>query len=216
MVQTRAVHVFIDDSGDGGFKVGQGSTSHLVMAACVFRDPKQIELLADAVRACSSKNRVDSEFKYAKTKDRIRSCFFDCTAHIQYDVRAIIMTEEWIWSPRYRSSPSKFKSFTIGQLLSHGFGQIHDAKVFIDGQDTKAFGISDAEHVAGIANRPSPGTIAQVRFVDSKANVGIQLADMVAGAINRGVRTHSKPDTRHLDRIRSRTFQPRGSYWFFK
>ena len=34
----------IDDSGDGGFKVGEGSTSHLIMAACVFRDPRQIEV----------------------------------------------------------------------------------------------------------------------------------------------------------------------------
>lgn len=210
------MHVFIDDSGDGGFKVGQGSTSHLVMAACVFRDPKQIERLSEAVGRCAARNRVTGEFKYAKTKDRIRGCFFDCTADVEYDIRAIIMTKEWIWSPRYRSSPSRFKSFAIGQLLSHGFGQIHDAKVFIDGQDTKAFGIPDAEHVAGIANRAAPGTISTVRFVDSRANVGIQLADMVAGAINRGVRTHAQSDPRHLDVIRHRTYQPRGSYWFFK
>lgn len=208
--------MFIDDSGDGGFKVGRGSTSHLIMAACVFRDPKQIEALSEAVHTCAQRNRVGDEFKYAKTKDRIRGCFFDCTAHVDFDVRAIIMTKEWIWSPNYRSNPSKFKSFAIAQLLSHGFGQISDAKVFIDGQDTKAFGISDAEHVASIANRSSPGTISSVRFVDSRRNVGIQLADMIAGAINRGVRTHAPADTRHLDRFRHRTYQPRGSYWFFK
>lgn len=210
------MHIFIDDSGDGGFKVGQGSTSHLVMAACVFRNPKEIERLSMAMQACATKNRVGAEFKYAKTKDRIRDCFFDCTKDIDFSVRAIIMTKELIWSPRYRTSPSKFKSFTISQLLSHGFGQIQDGKVVIDGQDTKAFGIPDAEHVARMANSQNPGTISSVKFADSRASVGIQLADMCAGAINRGVRTHAKPDSRHLQLVRPRTYQPEGTYWFFK
>lgn len=65
--------VYIDDSGDGGLKFETGSTSHLVMAACIFREPLEIAKLARRIHECSDKNRHASEFKYSKTKDRGRN-----------------------------------------------------------------------------------------------------------------------------------------------
>ncbi|WP_188672577.1 DUF3800 domain-containing protein [Subtercola lobariae] len=40
---------FIDDSGDPGFKVAQGSSPFLVMAACVFTDNLEIERTAASI-----------------------------------------------------------------------------------------------------------------------------------------------------------------------
>jgi hypothetical protein len=186
------------------------------MAACVFRDPKQIEALSEAAHRCRTMNHINAEFKYAKTKDRVKDCFFACTSHVDYKVRTIVIQKDRIYSTKLRSSPSALKSFAISQLLSHGFGYIQDAKVVIDGQDTKAFGISDTQYVARMANSAASGTIRKVEFADSRQNVGIQLADMVAGAINRGVRTHKPADDRHLRLVHPRTYQPHGTFWMFK
>lgn len=210
------MHIFIDDSGDGGFKFDSGSSSHLVMAACVFQDPSEIEHLKDCMGKCAEKNRLSTEFKYSKTKERIKDCFFDCTAHVQYNIRCIYIDKSRIYATKYRTNPSALKSFAIYQLLSHGFGNIKDAKVIIDGQDTKAFGIDDHAYLMDMANRAHPGTVRKVSWADSKQNVGIQLADMVAGAVHRGVRTHKKPDSKHLQLIRPRTYQPHGTFWDFK
>jgi hypothetical protein len=101
-------------------------------------------------------------------------------------------------------------------LLTKNFGQIHNAKVFIDGQDTKAFDMGDSEYLVKMVNGQSPGTISQVKHVDSKTSRPIQLADMVAGAILRAVRTDQPSTPKHLDTFRQRTYQPEGSYWYFK
>lgn len=210
------MHIFIDDSGDGGFKFGSGSSSHLIMAACVFRDPLEIERLSASMKNCAALNGIRTEFKYAKTKERAKDCFFDCTADIRYHIRAICIDKSKIYSGKLRGSPSALKSYAIRQLLSKGFGTIYNAKVVIDGQDTKAFGIDDHAYLMDMANRGRPGTLAKVAWADSKQNVGIQLADMVAGAINRGVRTHKPSDPRHLQLLRPRTYQPNGTLWHFK
>lgn len=210
------MHVYLDDSGCGGFKFGQGSTSHLVMAACVFREPAHIADFAQRAVECAAHNRLNSEFKYSSTKDRVKDCFFGCIAPSSFDVRAIIIDKRLIYSDHLRKSPAALKSYAIRMLLTKNFGQITNAKIFIDGQDTKAFGMEDSAYLMRMVNREAPGTIAQVKHVDSKSSRPVQLADMVAGAINRAVRTHKPSSPLHLNTFRSRTYQPRGTYWHFR
>ncbi|MCH9732714.1 MAG: DUF3800 domain-containing protein [Actinomycetia bacterium] len=207
--------MFIDDSGCGGFKFGLGSSSHLVMAACVFREPEQIECLAMNIDECRRTARHSREFKYSATSRRVKDSFFGSIASVQFDIRAIVIEKARITSPKLRSSPSALKSFAIRMLLTKNFGQIQGAKIIIDGQDTGAFHISDESYLLKMVNRESPGTISSVKFDDSRKNIGLQLADMIAGAIQCGVRTHKKADDTDLRAIRHRTFQPRGTLWHF-
>lgn len=209
------MHVFIDDSGDAGMKPGTGASSHLVMTACVFRDPKQIEFLKECMRSCAEKNRHRVEFKYSKSKESVRDCFFTCTAPVQYSIRTIMIEKANLTSAKLRGSGSSLKSYAIRQLLTKNFGQVVDAKVVIDGQDVRGFDIPDSDYLMKMVNRESPGTIASVKFADSKQNIGIQLADMCAGAIHRGIRTHKSADPKHLRVIRPRTWQPQGTFWTF-
>lgn len=210
------MHVFIDDSGDGGFKFGNGSSSHLVMAACVFRDPKQIEQLAARTERCKHAMSHFHELKYSNCREKVRDQFFACIADVDFKVRAIVIDKTRIYSSKLRSDPPALKSYAIRQLLTKSYGQIRDAKVLIDGQDTKAFGVDDKQYLSTMVNREAPGTIRLVSFVDSRTNVGIQLADMVAGAINRSVRTDRPSDVKHLLTFGHRTVQPEGTLWRFK
>lgn len=209
------VHVFIDDSGDPGMKPNTGASSHLVMAACVFRDPKEIEKLKACVEHCAEKNRHRIEFKYNKTKESIRTCFFDCTRDLDYSIRAIMIEKANLTSPKLRENGKAMKSYAIRQLLTKSYGQVRDAKVVIDGQDIKGFDIPDSQYFLRMVNRETPGTISSVKFADSKQNVGIQLADMVAGAIHRGIRKHKPAEPHHLRMIRPRSYQPQGNFWSF-
>jgi hypothetical protein len=209
------VHVFVDDSGDGGLKFASGSTSHLVMAACVFRDPLQIEELAARAEECRAATSHRHEFKYNATREKVKDDFFARTAPVRFHVRAICIDKARLTSAKLRSEPQALKSYAIRMLLTKNYGYIRDAKVFIDGHDTKAFGVGDGDYLMRMVNRESPGTIRAVRFVDSKVSIGIQLADMTAGAINRGVRTNKPANTKHLALLRPRTYQPSGSLWHF-
>jgi hypothetical protein len=45
------MYVFIDDSGDAGFKLDRGSSEHLVIVCCVFDSADDVEITADLIRA---------------------------------------------------------------------------------------------------------------------------------------------------------------------
>ncbi|WP_181133865.1 DUF3800 domain-containing protein [Rathayibacter sp. AY1D9] len=208
--------MYIDDSGDAGFKFGSGSTSHLVMAAVVFRSVEDIQAAAEMIAGCRTMNRRTREFKYAKTRELNRACFFACCRPATYSVRAIVIDKANIYRPHLRENPSSLKSYAIMQLLTHTFGTVRDAKVFVDGEDTKAFGVEDKRYFRDAVNRREPGTIREVSFTDSKQNSMIQLADMTAGAINHAFRKNKPADATSLDSFRNRTWQPRGSIWHFR
>ncbi len=209
------MHVYIDDSGDGGMKFGKGSTRFLVMAACVFDDTRQIELLDQKVSDLSQQLHRKPEFKFHKTKKTHKRMFFEAIEPVNFAVRVLVIDKTVLYSETLRKSPSKLKSFAISLLLTHTFDTVKNAKILIDGQDTKSFGITDASYIMKKANGSGKTVVRKVEFVDSRNSVGIQLADMIAGAIRQYAESGEK-STELYDTFKTRTFQPEGSYWVFK
>ena len=62
--------IFIDDSGDPGFKLDRGSTSHFVIAMVIFDDELEAEKTAVAIKELKRElgfgERV--EFRFFKTR----------------------------------------------------------------------------------------------------------------------------------------------------
>ncbi len=210
-----AMHVFVDDSGCPGFKFADGSSTHVVMAAAIFPDPLEIERLASAMDFCASKNRLTKEFKYSGLKERHRDCLFECTSGVRLILRAITADKRKVYSPLLREGPP-LKSHLLRQLLTHHFGNISNAKVVVDGKDTRGLGIPDRDYIKRKVNKETPGTIHSVKFADSKQNRGIQIADMLAGAIGRSIQEGTKtPSSKHRLRISGCARGPLGDIWDF-
>ncbi len=68
--------VFIDESGDPGFKVTKGSTSHFVLAMVIFRDHQAAVQASAAIQEAKVALRVKTEFKFNKCCDNVRDGFF--------------------------------------------------------------------------------------------------------------------------------------------
>lgn len=211
-----SMHVFIDDSGDGGFKFDKGSSTHLIMAACVFHDPTEIEKLKALSEHCASSNGHRREFKFNRTKERLKECYFNCTAPTRFNIRAIHADKRRIYSEKLHEGKA-LKSYLIRMLLTRNFGQIHNARIVIDGQDTQGFGVPDEEYLLKMVNRETPGTIHSVRFRDSREDRGLQAADMAAGAISRALQEgpKSRKTTKYLYPIKPRFDYPMGTIWNF-
>lgn len=211
-----SMHAFIDDSGCSGFKFGSGSTVYTIMAAAVFSDPAEIEKLASVVADCKKHSNVRTEFKYSGIKHAARDCFFQCTREVSYALRALVVDKRTIYSDKLLEG-RPLKAWMIRQLLTHTFGTVRNAKIVVDGQDTRGFGIDDQLYLKEKVNRESPGVVHSVKFDDSKDNVGIQLADMTAGAVARAYEPRRRRSPEHLALIRPRTFRAAGgSLWYFR
>lgn len=215
--------VFLDDSGDCGVKFDAGSSRYLVLSACVFRTREAVE---DAM-ARIERSRVHvapdgttftstREYKYSKTKRAHKDSFFHAIRDADFAVRTIFVDKRVIHSPHLRAHPRDMKAFLIMQLLTHTYGTVQNAKLVIDGQDTRAFGATDRGYFLGRVGLGSPPTIADVEFADSKRSPLVQLADMVAGAIHATL--EGKPEARDdFETFGQRVWRANGgSHWQFK
>jgi hypothetical protein len=211
------VHAFLDDSGDPGMKLSTGSSRHLVMAACIFRDPEDIEKAATTIRACRDAIPRGErwEFKHARTSSSMKQTFFEAIRPLRFDVRAIVIDKNELYSAPLMSRRGYLQNYAIKQLLAHTAGTLRDAKLVIDGNDSKAFKVSAGPYFLREVNAAVPGTLRKVSCEDSVRNPLIQLADMIAGTIFRHFERPEKAIPLHYAQILGHARYPNGGIWEF-
>lgn len=210
--------VFIDDSGDAGFKLTQGSTRSLVIACCAFTDDAHAERASRELRDLRDSMGMNEsqEFKFAKTSRDRRLEFMNVAVRQGFFVRAIRFDKERVWSAHLRKSPESLYNYAIRQVLSKSGQHVRDARVKIDGSGGREYKRALYGYLRRQCNLEMPGTVESVKLVDSRSDMLIQLADMVAGAVRH---RFDKPDPRGeecLNVLRPILRDRRSSIWDFK
>jgi hypothetical protein len=179
--------VFIDDSGDPGFKVDKGSTLVFVIACVIFDDELEAEKTAVSIKEFRRKlKKSDSfEFKFNKSNRELRLKFLENTANFKFRIRCIVFEKKKIRSIELKSSKQSFYNYAIKMVLKHNFGTIKNAKIRLDGHGDRLYKREVIKYLRSELNDREEKVFQKLQFVDSKSNVLIQLADMVAGSINR-------------------------------
>ncbi|MFH1563498.1 MAG: DUF3800 domain-containing protein [Nitrospirota bacterium] len=179
--------VFLDDSGDPGFKIGKGSSNVFVIALIIFDDNLEAEETAIKIKRLRREIGKDDrfEFKFNKCSQVLRCHFLSTIADCRFRVRALVMRKDRIYGEELRKSKESFYAYTVKMVLKHSNDTIRDAKLKIDGHGERKFRREFLVYLRQELNNSERKTILDLKFVDSKENVLIQLADMVAGAIHR-------------------------------
>jgi hypothetical protein len=177
--------VLIDESGDPGFKLEKGSTTHFVAAMVVFRDFKQAEACSATIKTLRQQLPHSGEFKFNKSDFRVKDGFFEAMRSHSFEVWALVVDKTRIRSENLRRNDEKFYNYFVKLLLDCG-AKLEGARVKIDGSGDREF----KEQLQRYLKRSLPdGAVSSVKFSDSKKDDLIQLADMVVGAIARSYRT---------------------------
>lgn len=155
--------VFIDDSGDPGFKLDKGSSAFFVIALVIFDDEMQAEKVAIAIK-------------------------------------------------ELRSSKNSFYGYAIKSVLKHSGGTIQNAKIKIDGSGDRIFRKSFLSYLRRQLNSEEKQIMKSCKLVDSRGNVLVQLADMIAGSIHRSHNT-TKNDAKSYKSIIKQRIE---NEWFFQ
>lgn len=181
--------VFLDDSGDPGFKVKKGSSPCFVIALVIFDDHLEAESCAVEIKKLRRELGLSDhfEFKFSKCCDQFRNDFLTRVTQYQFRIRAIVMRKEAIYSPELRHSKESFYNYSIRMVLQHSFGKIQNAKLKMDGHEDREFRRELQAYLRKQLQKDGDGApiLQDLKIVDSKNNVLIQLADMVAGTIRR-------------------------------
>ncbi len=179
--------VFIDDSGDAGFKIEKGSSKFFVISLVIFDDELEAEKTAIAIKELRRRLNFPEnvEFKFFKSSGSVRKQFLETVAGFKFRIRCLVVDKEKIYSPELRNNKNSFYSYIIKTVLKHSDGSIINAKIKIDGSGDRIFRRKFLTYLRQQLNSGDRKIICHCRLVDSKDNVLIQMADMVAGTVRR-------------------------------
>jgi len=183
------VLVLIDESGDPGFKLVRGSTSHFVMAMVIFDDEAVAEQTSAAIAALREELHLKAEFKFAKSHANVKDAFFECVCHYGFRVRALVVDKSRVYSGNLRTHKEMFYNYFVKLLLEHDNGRLVGARIKIDGSGNRQF---RQELNAYLRRQLDAGKVRKITFAESHRDNLIQLADMAAGAILRSYRADDR------------------------
>lgn len=189
--------VFVDESGDPGFKVQRGSTPEFTAALVAFEDTDQARLTQKAIETTATRLRVFPEFKFSKCRPEVRDAFFSAVLPYEFCVRAIVVKKEKLYSPHLRTNKESFYSFFIKSMLKYDGGLLSQAQIIIDGSGDRVF----KRQIGAYFRTHLGGRIKDIRFVNSKSDPLVQLADMCVGAIARSYKDHRSDAKRWREMI---------------
>jgi|ERR1051326_3364932 hypothetical protein len=187
--------VFVDESGDPGRKIENGSSRFFVVALVIFEEESEAEAADQRIGLLRRELRINPafEFRFNKCKETFRTEF----------LKAVSPYEFFYWGVVIDKDPAKltgegfnykesFYKYTSGLVFQNAKAVLSNATVVIDGSGTKEFRFELDRYLRRMVNSPEQKLIRKVKVQDSKKNNLLQLADMISGSIYRSY--GDKPD----------------------
>ena len=191
--------VFIDDSGDPGFKEG-ASSSTFVLAAALFIDPEIATIvnkeISDYRRSLGWKD--EHEFKFRKAPKKIKLRFLEIVSKYHFDIYAVYINKADYPNVFKFSDDEKLYNWTTKELLA--IMPLEEAKVKADGKYGKSYKQRVQTYIRQELNTKDFKKVDDFDIKESNKDNLIQLADIIVGSINRSFQT-SKTDSEEYIRI---------------
>ncbi len=168
--------IFIDDSGDPGFKLDAGSSRFFVIALIIFDDNLEAEKMAVAIKELKrSLGFPDKqEFKFNKSSKSIRESFLYTINDFDFRVKYLLVDKEIIYSHHLKQNKDSFYSYAIKMVLQHTKGTVDNARVRIDGSGDRNFRKSFLSYLRKGLNSGDRKIVKNCKLLDSKNDVLIQ------------------------------------------
>jgi hypothetical protein len=198
--------IFIDESGDPGFKIQKGSSKFFIVGLVIFDDDLDAEELAVKIKRLKKdlKKSNKFEFKFNKCSRDYRLKFFETVKNGIFRIRAIVVDKTKIYSPTLQTSKDKFYNYIIKSLLKNNGDTISNAKIRLDGLGERIFKKNMVSYLRQNLNNKHNKVIKDFKFRDSQKDVLIQLADMIVGAIGRYYAKNKKDHQDYYSIIKNR------------
>jgi hypothetical protein len=199
--------VFIDDSGDPGFRIDYGSTRYFVIAAVIFSEIASLEKMEQVIRNYKIlRNIPDStELKFQKTNKKFVKELLTRVSDANFEIQATVVNKINFSKQPIDLGKVNLYNFTVSKVLKDTNPQ--NAYVYLDGHANKKNQIDAISYFRGQL-KTAGIYVKKIKFVNSKNSIPMQFADLVAGSIFRST-DKSKTDSemyvnlldRHLSKV---------------
>jgi len=193
--------VFIDESGDTGFKLDKGSSRYFVISLVIFEEnteaiacDKRIQLLKQEL-----KYSENFEFHFKENSHRVKMAFLEAVAPYNFFYYGIVINKDpqKLGRDGFRTKESFYK-YACSLVFENAKEKMRNATVVIDKSGKKVFRSQLARYLKRKINKKGEnGYIKKVKMQRSKSNNLLQLADYIAGVINRYAQRKKYSDQYH-------------------
>ena len=187
--------VFIDESGDPGLKIEKGSSRFFTVSLVIFEDKE--EALACDQRITLLKRELgweeNSEFHFKRNSDKIRRAFLQAVAPYNFFYYGIVINKEpeKLWGEGFRNKSSFYK-YACSLVFQNAKDKLENSTVVIYKSGNLDFRRQLAKYLRRKLNEEGKKLIKKVKMQRSRGNNLLQLADYIAGVINRSVQGRKK------------------------
>jgi hypothetical protein len=201
--------VLIDESGCAGFKLSKGSTAYFIIGMIIFESFDVAQHTSLAIENLRLSLGVKPEFKFSKLSDKYRDIFFDEIANFDFKIQVLVVNKLAVYNDHFKTDKNSFYHYFVKNLIKYDDGILVNASIKIDGSGDKDFKKTLQSY---LRKELTPGKVKKFRFVDSKRDNLIQLADMIVGAIARSYKADKEDPMRWKEKITNKIIK----IWEFK
>ena len=186
--------VFIDESGDSGFKLDQGSSRFFTIALVAFEDNEEATACDQRITLLRREIgwQEGAEFHFKQTSHRGRRLFLKAVAPYGFFYYGFVLNKDpkKLWGEGFRYKDSFYK-YACGLVFENAKEKLRNATVVIDKSSSRDFRRQLAHYLTR-KTREGEAQIKKVKMQRSSSNNLLQLADYVAGVINRSTQNRKK------------------------
>jgi hypothetical protein len=175
-------YFFVDESGDPGLQGGAGSSSHFVMAMVQLPNRAPLDSLMHVRQALGFPDMF--EFKYHKTASAAKDYFFSEVISIPFRVRAVVVDKQQLllnW--RHLSSQDFVRELIIQMTFRASELDIANELLIIDGASPAFCRNLRVQFTDRCKQEKRIRPFKHIVGANSRNEDGLQLADMIVGAI---------------------------------
>jgi len=199
--------VFVDESGDPGLKLNQGSSKYFIVTLVVFEDVQDALDLDERIKLLRKELQFSAqfEFKFNRLHPDYRIKFLESISPYSFLYFGIVINKHKLFGKGFQFKSSFYK-YTCQLVFENAKPYLNNATVVIDGSGSKDFRRQLEKYLKDRINQQKEGFrfIKKVKIQDSKKNNLLQVADMVAGSIARSYKVDKKDHKTYRDIIRHR------------
>jgi hypothetical protein len=192
--------VYIDESGDTGFKF-PASSRFFIVTLLLVDDPIPLHNAIDELRQ-SLGFAPRNEFKFYKSDDTVRRAFLAMLRRQDFTARIVVIDKHLMTQPHMRKRDT-FYNFVVKMVLTYDNGTISNATLILDESvKSKQSKQQFTSYLRKSLNSNSEDLkIKAIRYHASHADNLIQAADMISGAV---YAKHNKGDWSYFEIIQAK------------
>lgn len=180
--------VFVDEAGDPGLKVEQGSSPFFIVGMVIFEDNEEAQAADDRITLLRREMRLDSrfEFSFNNCRRQFREQFLQAVVPYEFFYYGIAIDKDpnKLWGKGFQYKGSFYK-YACGLVFANAKNFLNNAIVTIDGSGSRDFRNQLERYLKNRVNDPKQHLIKKIKVQDSAGNNLLQLADMIVGSTYR-------------------------------